>query len=53
MLLYFQPGEERTKLDESIRDFRLGKINVIVSTSVLEEGKTDKKIDFRKKSYFG
>ena len=34
----FQPGEERAKLDQTIRDFRQGKINVIVSTAVLEEG---------------
>ena len=36
--LFVQPGEEKAKLDKTIKDFRLGKINVIVSTAVLEEG---------------
>ena len=36
--LFHQPGEEKAKLDETIKDFRSGKINVIVSTAVLEEG---------------
>ena len=36
--IYFQFGEQHAKLDQMIRDFRLGKINVIVSTAILEEG---------------
>ncbi len=39
---YFQHGIERAKLDQTIRDFRQGKINVIVSTAVLEEGNEKK-----------